>query len=80
MMEEVMMQERRRAARTAANPTRPRATTSLAPAIHNQSCTIWQIMEIITLAADDGGEVVAKEDKEDDLKEGGDAVNKVACC
>ena len=37
-------------------------------------------MEIFTVVADDGGEVVAKEDEEDDLKEGGDAVDKVPCC
>ena len=33
-----------------------------------------------TVAAGDGGEVVAKEDEEDDLKEGGHAVHKVPCC
>ena len=74
MMEEVMMQEMRRAARTAANPTSPRTTASLAPDVQSCRCCNGKCF---TVATGDGGEVVAKEDKEDDLEEGGHAVNKV---
>ena len=65
MMEEVMMQEMRRAARTAANPISPRATASSAPDV--QSCRCCK-GKCFTVAAGDGGEVVAKENEEDDLK------------
>ena len=74
MMEEVMMQEMRRAARTAAIPTSPRTTASSAPDV--QSCRSCK-GKCVTVAAGDGGEVVAKESEEDDLGEGGHAVDKV---
>ena len=76
MMEEVMMQETMRAARTAENPISARATAASGPA-RLQSCTLHLLCKCLTIAAGDRGEVIAKEDEEDDLKEGGHAVDKV---
>ena len=74
MMEEVMMQEMRRATRTAANPTSPRISASSAPDV--QSCRPCK-GKSFTVSTGDGGEVVAKESEENDLEEGGHAVDKV---